>query len=348
MSTNQNQALFPINLKLSQNLDYLKTDGSVAVIMRTKNRPILLARAIESVIQQTYKNWHLYLINDGGDIEIVDEVVEYNSNYLMNKITIIHNSNSLGMEAASNCGFNIAIEEFVVVHDDDDSWNPNFLEETVNYLNTNKNAVAVLTKCKVIHETIIDDTVKELCTFDWPYWNDFVDIRTLLKGNISPPICLLIRMKVAKYIGNFNENLPVLGDWDYNLRLFRVGEIKTISKILAYYHHRPNTNNDNIYANSIIGGRNLHKEYEIQYRNSLVRKSLIENQANYGILHLLLNEIETTSNNLSNNILNLNNLINELNLRLCDTQEKVAYLQRKSFPLKRFAKKIREMIKKWK
>lgn len=346
MNSIANQSLYPISIPINENLYNLKQDGSVAILMRTKDRPVLLARALESVIQQTYSNWHLYLINDGGNVESVENLVANNSSYLDNKITIIHNSRSLGMEAASNCGFNIATEQFLVVHDDDDSWHPDFLMETVNYLRLNKNAVAVLTNCIVVHEEIKSDTIQELCHFDWSHWNDTIDIKMLLKGNITPPICLLIRMSAAKFIGKFNENLPVLGDWDYNLRLFRLGEIRTINKKLARYHHRPNANN--MYANSVIGGKDKHQQYQVEYRNSLVRKSLIENQANFGLLHLILNEIESRYNDLSLKFDHLNHLSNDLNLRIKDIQENVSYIRRKSFPLKKFAAKIRKVIKKWK
>jgi len=287
---NSNTPLYPIALDFSEQNSFIKNDGSVAILMRTKDRPILLARALESVIQQKYTHWHLYLINYGGNPLYVNELVELKQDYLQNKITMIHNPQSLGMEEASNCGFRLATEEFLVVHDDDDSWHPDFLEETVRFLNNEKNAVAVITNCLVIHEEIKNEVVKQLEVFECGYWRDDIDIINLIKGNVTPPICLLIRMSVAKKIGDFNSNLPVLGDWDYNLRLFRIGEIKTLNKKLAYYHHRPKVNNS--YGNSVISGIDKHLKYQIEYRNSLVRESLLENQGNYGILHTLLVDIE--------------------------------------------------------
>lgn len=339
MLKSANQQLYPINYFENDTVDNLKRDGSVAIIMRTKNRPLLLTRALESVIQQSYSNWHLYLINDGGDANEVNELVEINLPYLKDKITVIHNSTSLGMEAASNCGFDIATEEFMVVHDDDDSWHYNFLQETVNHLNSNQNAVAVVTKCLVIYEEINVDTVKQLRTEDWSHWQQTIDIGYLLRQNITPPICLLIRMNAAKQIGKFNDQLPVLGDWDYNLRLFRIGEIHSINEQLAFYHLRASSNN--IYGNSVCAGANLHHKYQIEYRNSIVRKALSDNSANYGILHLLLNEMDKKNTELTNKI-------NELNHKINDIQGNVWYLRRKSFPLKTIAAKIRDTIRKWK
>lgn len=333
-----NENLYPIKSWSDIQLNNIKHDNSVAIIMRTKNRPVLLARALESVIQQSYTNWHLYLVNDGGDTNPVNQLIDLNFIDLYHKITVIHNNYSLGMEAASNCGLNIANEEYLVVHDDDDAWHPDFLKETVAYLNTEQQAVAVLTNCIIINEEIQEDKSIQLGTMRWPNWHDQVDITTLIKNNVSPPICLLIRMSVAKQIGEFNKNLPVLGDWDYILRLFRAGEIKTLNKILAYYYHRPNHSNN--YGNSVIAAIDKHQKYHVEFRNSLVRQSILENQGNYGILHILLNDNMEKYNLLAQKI-------NKLDHKIGDIQGNVYYLRRKSFPLKRLAAKLQRCIRKW-
>ncbi|MCO6544984.1 MAG: glycosyltransferase family 2 protein [Gilliamella sp.] len=308
---NISEQLYPSYIRDYENVNYIKHDGSVAVIMRTKDRPILLARALKSVLEQEYQNWHLYLINDGGNKKSVEDLVNIYASSFDGRLTLLHNEKSLGMEAASNKGFELASEEFIVVHDDDDSWTPQFLQKTTNFLKENKHAVAVITNCVVIHEEITNNYVQETARYEWGYWRDDVDISILLKGNITPPICLLIRMDVAKSIGPFNADLPVLGDWDYNLRLFRCGEILTLDEKLAFYHHRVNATS--IYGNSVHAGVNKHKLYAIRYKNALVRKSFQESQGNYGLLQILLleqdknlNEIRKLANQLGNSIEHLN------------------------------------------
>ncbi|OTP87433.1 hypothetical protein B6D12_11820 [Gilliamella apicola] len=307
---NISEQLYPSYIEINEKDISIKNDGSVAIIMRTKNRPILLARALKSVLEQEYQNWHLYLINDGGEIKPVEDLVSSYQPYFDGRLTLIHNDKSLGMEAASNKGFELANEEFLVVHDDDDSWTPQFLIKTTHFLRENIQAVAVITNCIVIHEEIKNNCVQETARFDWGYWCDNVDITTLIKGNITPPICLVIRMRYAKKIGQFNADLPVLGDWDYNLRLFRCGEILTLNERLAYYHHRINAKS--VYGNSVHAGVNKHKLYAIHYRNALVRKSFQEAQGNYGILHVLLHEHEKNMNELRSLLFEHERNINEL------------------------------------
>ncbi len=50
--------------------------GKVAIIMRTKDRNIFLKRAIESVINQTYKDWILVIVNDGGNLDDIQKLLK--------------------------------------------------------------------------------------------------------------------------------------------------------------------------------------------------------------------------------------------------------------------------------
>lgn len=272
--------------------------GSVAIIMRTKDRPILLVRAIASVLSQRYENWHLYIVNDGGDVTALDTIIAKHAMIFGDRLTVIHNPISLGMEAASNKALERVTQDYIVVHDDDDSWHPDFLSKTVAFLEApeHRDYAAVITNNIVIHERIDGDRVIETHREDWGYWRPFVDGLRLLQGNVAPPICLLIRASVVKLIGTFNEDLPVLGDWDYNLRIFREGDIGSISEPLAYYHHRPKDVSQ--YGNSVIAGIDRHLYYQTRMRNAMLRKLFQSDESSYGVVHVMLASNEELSQHL--------------------------------------------------
>ena len=98
----------------------------VAIITRTMNRPILLRRAAQSILNQTFKDYIWVIVND-GEKEPVSDVV---SNFPEDTVIVIHNPKPVGLEAASNIGLKSSDSEYVVVHDDDDTWHPEFLEKT--------------------------------------------------------------------------------------------------------------------------------------------------------------------------------------------------------------------------
>lgn len=273
----------------SKHFSMLPSNGQVAIITRTKDRPVLLARAFASMLAQSYPHWHLYLVNDGGDPEPVDSLVEEYRHSFAGRISVFHHEESQGMESASNTGLSHAKGEYVIIHDDDDSWKPDFLAQAVSHLGGSSNSyAAVATNCHMIHEQIDNDEVVECGRFDYPLWKGDVDFLDLLRLNYIPPICLLIRKSVVDSIGPFNDNLPVLGDWDYILRIMVVGDVATINKELANYHHRIPQGETSHYSNSIIGGKTKHEEYQVLYRNSLIRKVLQRDPAFVGILHPLL------------------------------------------------------------
>ncbi len=262
--------------------------GRVAILMRTKNRPVLLARAFASVLSQSYPNWCLCLVNDGGDAKEVDNLVRQYLPQFGDRLVVRHHERSLGMEAASNAALTLADSDYVVVHDDDDSWHPDFLKETVEFLERTENAVygAVAARCEVIHEEIVGNRVKTLFREPWGYWEERIDFMNMARANSIPPICLLIRREIINAIGDFNPNLPVLGDWDYSLRIMETCDIDTINEVLSYYHHRQS--GDVVYANSVHSGLDKHQTYQVLYRNAMVRSYLQTDPSRLGLLHVML------------------------------------------------------------
>ena len=74
----------------------------VAVVTRTKDRGVLLERAIKSVHQQTLTDLVHVIINDSGDKKVVDDLVAKYEGIIKGRVKVIHNDVSHGMEAASN------------------------------------------------------------------------------------------------------------------------------------------------------------------------------------------------------------------------------------------------------
>nr|WP_254208653.1 glycosyltransferase [Burkholderia multivorans] len=245
----------------------------VSIVMRTKDRPVLLARAIASVLSQEHQDWHLYIVNDGGDKKCVDDLVEMHATAFNGRVTVTHHDYSHGMEAASNAGVAKSTGDFLAIHDDDDAWHPYFLRDTVGYLTDPKNAhyAAVISHCVIVYEKIDDDGegTQELERVRGHLSPAYVDYASMLDGNLFPPISLLIRRCVADRIGGFNANLPVLGDWDYNLRILREGDIGVVPKELSYYYHRRGSKDG--YGNSVIAGVDKHKLFHSHYTNAYIR-----------------------------------------------------------------------------
>lgn len=260
---------------------------SVAIITRTKNRPVLLRRAIESVINQTYHDWFLVIVNDGGDKEPVDALVKEYSEPLKGKHKTVHNKHSLGMEAASNKGVHAQDSTYVVIHDDDDAWHPTFLQRSVDYLENNTtypNLGGVVCTIEKVIERIEGDVVTELYRENCTDWIKALTLWNLCHQNCFPPISFLYKREVYDVIGGaYNEKLPVLGDWEFNLRFLEHFDIGHIPDVLAYYYHREaNTNGQ--YANTVVDGVDKHTFYKDLLCNQLLREDLKQGKLGKGYL----------------------------------------------------------------
>lgn len=259
--------------------------NKVAIITRTKNRNILLNRAIHSVLGQTYTNWLMVIVNDGGQPESVDQLVAKHKQAFNGRCQVMHNPHSLGMEAASNKGIKSCDSEYVIIHDDDDSWQPTFLEACVAFMddNTFSSVAGVITYSTRYIETVDNEKVTTKHTEPFNVWLKSVTLYRMASSNVFPPISFLYKRTVFDEIGYYRESLPVLGDWEFNLRFIERYDIGLIPEELANYHHRLQISEGEL-GNSVIKDAYKHKFYDTLLRNELLRKDLKRKALGMGYL----------------------------------------------------------------
>lgn len=244
--------------------------STVAIVMRTKDRPLLLERALDDVLAQSFADWRLVLVNDGGDPAAVDSLVDAREREFAGRVSVIHNRRSYGMEAASNIGLNASDSEFVCVHDDDDRWHPLFLQRTVAYLErASCTDSGVMVRTEIVYEKIdldsdppsITETGREI------FWADLhsITLADLVTINRGVPISFLYRRSMHAVIGEYDETLPAVGDWEFHLRFAQAATIGFIDgQPLAYWQQRPEQTG--VLANSMHAGAEKHRRYDLQVR----------------------------------------------------------------------------------
>ncbi len=259
-------------------------DGTVAVITRTKNRPLLLPRALDSVLGQTFEDWIHVVVNDGGEPTAVDRLIAERAGRYAGRCHIVHNNMSRGMEAASNQGIEAASSRYIVIHDDDDAWRPEFLRNTVAYMQDHAafpKLAGVISHTERVIETIRGGRIKTVVKHDFNSWVTTVHLFRMLAENMFPPISFLFQRDVLAKIGLFREDLPVLGDWDFNIRFLQHFEIGVLREQLAYYHHR--LAKDPIeFSNTVVGQSERHESYSALLRNDWLRADIESGRAGIG------------------------------------------------------------------
>ena len=232
----------------------------VTVVMRTYERPVMLARAVASVQKQTFTDWSLVIVNNGGVPSRVDDVVAVaRLASPSSDIHVIHLDERVGMEEASNIALQASSSEYFAIHDDDDTWKPAFLERSVAAMTTHRDATAIVTGVTKIHELSRGKTLRPQVSEDFYLTQERLTFDAMLGNNTFPPIAALFRRSLMNTVGMFDATLPVLGDWEFNLRAVTAGPFVFVSERLANYHIRT-PDSDVATGNSITIGRDRHRE----------------------------------------------------------------------------------------
>jgi len=264
----------------------------VAIITRTKDRVLLLDRCIRTVLAQTSSDWVHVIVNDGGNPEPVSHLAARYRDAYEGRLDIIHNDDSIGMEAASNTGVRSTDSRYIVILDDDDSWAPTFLEEMTQALRkeTWEETRGIFCHTRIIYEEIRDDQVVETGRADFNQGISAIELLRLFAWNRFTPVCFLFERAALDEVGLFDESLPVIGDWEFNIRFLSKYEIAVYPKTLAFWHQRPRV--QGIYGNSVHHGQDLHQLYRARLGNRWLRDSLRRGTTDFGELFAMSLMIE--------------------------------------------------------
>jgi len=179
----------------------------VSVYITTKNRQVLLKRAIESVLAQTWGNMEIIVCDDAssdGTIKLLEEFANKYENFRW-----LQNEKSLGACVSRNKAISLAKGEFITGLDDDDYFIPNRL---ALLMATYKDEYAFVCSTffrKTDKETrVVKDGIGKLSLSDLLHYNKI--------GNQ-----VLTRTDRLRQLGGFDESLPAFQDYDMWIRLLK-------------------------------------------------------------------------------------------------------------------------------
>lgn len=246
--------------------------------MRTKDRPLFLARALASVLGQTYEELELVVVNDGGDRAAVDELVARAGD---ERVRVLHNASSEGMVAAANRALEASESTFVAVHDDDDTWAPDFLGRTTARL-ASSDAMGVVAAADRVVERVVDGRIETVGQARLFPDLRFFSLYRLCFENLATPIAFLYRREALATVGGYDERFGGAADWEFALRFARAFEVDYLPSddALAFYHHRPDATG--IDTNSVYTDE--HRRLESRVANELLRADLAAGRLGLGLI----------------------------------------------------------------
>lgn len=221
----------------------------VGVVVRTKDRPYFLARALEDIAAQTFTDAEVIVVNDHGDLARVKSIVA--ASPVADRARVVDVPDPGGRCLAANTGIRATEAEYVVLHDDDDLWHPQFLARTVAHLDAHPQDSGVSSATEIIFEERRGRGWHEVGRA--PFWAGLqhISITEMLEVNRAVPISVLYRRAVHESVGWYDEDLDAVEDWEFYLRVLATGRLGFIPDVLAYWTQRPTAAGSS--ANSMFG-----------------------------------------------------------------------------------------------
>lgn len=182
----------------------------ISVVIPTLNRPQMLTRAIKSVINQTYSNLEIFIVNDGGT-DLTDLIASLKDS----RLVYFQNQLSKGPSAARNLALKQSRGKYISYLDDDDFFYPNHLEILCTALQEGAYQAAFTDGNYDFHHnengSVVTDK-KSRFSFS-------LEFPSLLVDNHVPPICVMHARDCLDQVGYFDETLSRHEDWDLWIRI---------------------------------------------------------------------------------------------------------------------------------
>jgi len=206
---------------------------TVSVIIPVYNVAPYVREALDSVVNQTYRNLEVLIIDDGstdGSSQICDS---YKSDP---RVTVIHQKNG-GLSNARNTGLDHATGDFIAFLDPDDAWHPSFIEILLSAINNSDIAV-----CQVIVRKTDGSLSSERRPRTQPGVKEGTygredSLRMLVSGPIGASVCnKLYRAELWKTI-RFPDGHN-FEDLDTMYRIINISSSVTVTNLVLYYYRR--------------------------------------------------------------------------------------------------------------
>jgi glycosyltransferase involved in cell wall biosynthesis len=223
----------------------------ISVIMPVYNAEKFVKEAIESILNQTFSDWELIIIDDCS----IDNSIEIVQSFQDKRIILLKNETNLGVSKASNKGIRIARGKYVTRMDSDDISLParfkkqvEFLEKHPDYVLCAANVQMFGAKQDFFVLPVEDQQLKIALLYQNPFVNSSVLIRS---------------KNCKKYL--YNETFPFAEDYELWINLKEEGKFASIPEVLVKYRIHQNNLTSTVHSEMA----NRHKELLIRQLKEL-------------------------------------------------------------------------------
>ncbi len=208
-----------------------KMKPTVSVIVPTFNRAELIKTSVRSVLNQTYQDFEIIIIDDGS----TDDTEKVVKNLNDDRIRYIRHERNKGAPAARNTGIRSARGKYLAFQDSDDEWMPEKLERQMAIFR------GAVSDVGVVYSGFWKVKDNKRLYFPPPQIRKKEGnvYKNLLEENFVAMPSAVIKSECFKKAGMFDEELPRYQDWELFIRISKHYNFAFVSKplLVAYHQH---------------------------------------------------------------------------------------------------------------
>jgi len=250
----------------------------VSVIIPAYNARKWIDETLQSVRQQTWRDYEVVVVDDGGE----DNLQHYLEITYPNQLKVIRQENR-GLSSARNTGFASASGRFICFLDADDLILPEKLETQVNILETYPHVGVVFSDYEMFSDGAPQfvDHQKPILWQEEDFWT------ILLRYNPIVVHAALVRRELIDRYGGFDEEMVSCADWDFWMRLVLHGVVFAFEKRKsALYRQRSDSLSRNRLTKAEADLQVMNKAYELASRLGHPSKEEIPKHISYRLFRL--------------------------------------------------------------
>ncbi|MDE7322610.1 MAG: glycosyltransferase [Lachnospiraceae bacterium] len=225
----------------------------VSIILTNYNKASFVGKAIESILNQTYDDFELIIVDDGSSDNSMEILKKYAQTDA--RIKLFSFETNKGIPSAHNYGIENASGEYCAMIDCDDFWEKDKLEKQIVFLEEHLDYGACFSWINIIDEND-QQVASEECEFRDVMWNSANHTQGewlrifFTEGCKLSNSSMVIRKNVLQQVGLYSYGLKQLQDYDLFVRILKQCNVYVIPEKLVNYRwfmgKIKNTSVDNI------------------------------------------------------------------------------------------------------
>ena len=212
----------------------------VSVIIPTHNRSDFLRSAIASVLNQTYQDYELIVVDDASTDNTAEAVAEFSDK----RIRFLRHETTKGGSAARNTGILASECDYIALLDDDDEWLPDKLSKQMEVLLSSPPEVG----CVYTGYVDVSRSTGTIIGEHIPTKRGDLSKELVAENCVGSASSVLLKRECLKKVGLFDESLPCAQDYDLWIRIANEFLFECVSEPLFKYRIHENKISTNLEA----------------------------------------------------------------------------------------------------